>query len=478
MKNISLACVIVFLLLMQVSAQTENGNDLYIPPTDSLVKQNLENWQDMKFGLLMHWGLYSQLGVVESWGLCSEDQDFQDRNGMDYIDYKNHYFGQIKKFNPQQFNPDAWAEAAQKAGMKYVVFTTKHHDGFCMFDTKQTDFKITSGESPFSSNPKANVAKYVFEAFRNKGFMVGAYFSKPDWHCPAYWTPLLATPDRNCNYDTRKYPGRWKEFQNYTYNQIEELTTAYGKLDILWLDGGWVRPDSTINDEVRSWGYNIPKYEQDIDMPRIASMARKNQPGILIVDRTVHGPFENYRTPEQSIPDSILPYPFETCMTMTDNWGFVPNARFKSAETIIRSMVDVVSKGGNFLLNVGPTPQGTFEEKAISTLNEIGKWMSVNGEAIYGSRSWKQFKDGDAVRFTQSEDGKYLYVFALQWPGKSLSLSCITEKKNYKVLMLGSNEKIKTSFGPDGFTLRMPDSMKDAANRPTAYISVFRITLK
>ncbi|MDX9933164.1 MAG: alpha-L-fucosidase, partial [Bacteroidales bacterium] len=132
---------IVFLFSFRVISQSNS----YLPPTDSLVKQKLENWQDMKFGLLMHWGLYSQLGVVESWGLCSEDQDFQDRNGMDYIDYKNHYFGQIRKFNPQQFNPDIWAEAAQKAGMKYVVFTTKHHDGFCMFDTKQTDFKITSG---------------------------------------------------------------------------------------------------------------------------------------------------------------------------------------------------------------------------------------------------------------------------------------------------------------------------------------------
>ncbi|HBG70899.1 MAG TPA: alpha-L-fucosidase [Bacteroidales bacterium] len=450
----------------------------YVPPTDTLVKQKLENWLDMKFGLLMHWGLYSQLGVVESWGLCSEDQDFQSRNGMDYIDYKNHYFNQIKKFNPQQFNPDAWAEVAQKAGMKYVVFTTKHHDGFCMFDTKQTDFKITSGESPFNSNPKANVAKYVFEAFRNKGFMVGAYFSKPDWHCPSYWTPLLATPDRNCNYDTRKYPGRWKEFQNYTFNQIEELTTEYGKLDILWLDGGWVRPDSTINEEVRSWGYNIPKYEQDIDMPRIAAMARENQPGILIVDRTVHGPFEDYRTPEQSVPNSILSYPFETCMTMTSNWGYVPNAEYKSAELLIAMMIDVVSKGGNFLLNVAPTAQGTFENKAILTLYEIGKWMSVNESAIYGSRPWKQFKEGNHVRFTQSKDGKYLYVFALYWPGKSLSLPCITEKKKYKVTMLGSKEKIKTSFSQDGLTLIIPEVLQNAASRPTAYISVFRITLK
>lgn len=425
----------------------------------------------------MHWGLYSQLGVVESWGLCSEDQDFQNRNGMEYIEYKNHYFSQIKKFNPQQFDPEIWADVAQKAGMKYVVFTTKHHDGFCMFDTRQTDFKITSAESPFSSNPKANVAKYVFESFRNRGFMVGAYFSKPDWHCPAYWTPLLATPDRNCNYDTRKYPGRWKEFQNYTYNQIEELTSGYGRLDILWLDGGWVRPDSTINNEVRSWGYRIPEYEQDIDMPRIAAMARRNQPGILVVDRTVHGPFEDYRTPEQSIPDTILPYPFETCMTMTDNWGFVPNATYKPVEKIICSMVDVVSKGGNFLLNVGPTPQGTFEEKAVNTLLDIGKWMLVNGEAIYGSRPWKQFGDGDSIRYTQSKDGTYRYVFAMQCPGKALTLSALSDIKNYKIKMLGSDEKIKSSSGSAGLTIRMPESMQDSAKRPTPYVSVFRITI-
>ncbi len=450
----------------------------YIGPSDSLAKIKLEQWQDIKFGLIIHWGLYSQLGVVESWGLCSEDQDFQSRNGMDYIDYKNLYFEQIKYFNPQQFNPDLWAEAAQKAGMKYVVFTTKHHDGFCMFDTKQTDFKITSGESPFSNNPKANVAKHVFNSFRSRGFMIGAYFSKPDWHSPAYWTPLLATPDRNCNYDTRKYPERWKEFQNYSFNQIEELTTEYGNIDILWLDGGWVRPDSTINDEVRSWGYNIPKYEQNIDIPRIAGMARKNQPGILIVDRTVHGPFEDYRTPEQSVPDTILPYPFETCMTLTDNWGYVPNAGYKSAETIILSMIDVVSKGGNFLLGIGPAPDGTFEDKAVFVLNEIGKWMSVNGEAIYNSRPWQQFKENDNIRFTKSKDGKYLYVFALKWPGEILTLSGLSGLKNPKVSMLGSNIKIKARTCDDGLTLFLPSALQNVENRPTPYISVFKINLK
>ncbi|MPM38698.1 hypothetical protein SDC9_85328 [bioreactor metagenome] len=164
-------------------------------------------------------------------------------------------------------------------------------------------------------------------------------------------------------------------------------------------------------------------------------------------------------------------------MTMTDNWGFVPNATYKSAESIIRTMVDVVSKGGNFLLNVGPTPQGTFEEKAVSTLEEIGKWMNVNGSAIYGSRTWTRFSDGDHVRFTQSQDGKILYVFALQWPGNSLELSSVTLKIS-NVTLLGSKEKIKFNSSKNGLVITIPASLQDAPKRPTSYISVFRITMK
>ena len=270
----------------------------YVPPADPLVVETLEEWQDLKFGLLMHWGLYAQLGIVESWALCSEDQSFQDRGGVPYTEFKEMYFGQIREFNPRQFDPVPWAAAARDAGMRYVVFTTKHHDGFSMWDTQQTDFRITGPDSPFRGHPKSNLAKEVFDAFRAHDFMIGAYFSKPDWHHPDYWSPLWATPNRNNNYDIRKYPEKWQSFRDFTYNQIEELMTTLGRVDILWLDGGWVRPDSTINDEVRSWGFDIAPWDQDIDMPRIASMARRHQPGLLIVDRTVHGEFENYRTPE------------------------------------------------------------------------------------------------------------------------------------------------------------------------------------
>ncbi len=182
--------------------------------------------------------------------------------------------------------------------------------------------------------------------------MIGAYFSKPDWHTQYFWWDRYATPDRNVNYDIRKNPWRWNKYKEFTYNQINELTSNYGSVDILWLDGGWVRPLETVNDEVRSWGAPIPPFSQEIDMPKIASMARKNQPGLLIVDRTVHGPYENYRTPEQSIPKTKSDTPWESCITLGGAWGYVPNDNFKSATKVIHTLIEVVAKGGSLLLGV------------------------------------------------------------------------------------------------------------------------------
>ncbi|MFI5124324.1 MAG: alpha-L-fucosidase [Chitinophagales bacterium] len=375
-------------------------------PKEPEVRAKLDKWQDQKFGILIHWGLYAVPGIIESWNLCSEDWINRDST-IAYPDYKKWYWGLKDKFNPVNFNPDAWAEAAKAAGMRYVVFTTKHHDGFNMFDTKQTDFKITDG--PFKNNPKADVAKYVFDAFRKKGLMIGAYFSKPDWHSEYYWWPRYATPDRNNNYDIQKFPWRWSQFKSFTYNQISELMHNYGSIDILWLDGGWVRPLKTVNEEVRSWGARIPKWSQDIDMPRIAEMARTAQPGILIVDRTVHGPYENYQTPEQKIPEQQLDYPWETCMTLANNWGYVPNDKFKPSARIIHSIIEVVAKGGSLLLGIGPKPDGTLPAEAVQRMKEIGEWMSKNGEAIYNTRSTGYFHDGNTW-FTQNKQQGKMYA--------------------------------------------------------------------
>ena len=454
-------------LLAQESAPT---SDLYMPPSDSLVVENLERWKDLKFGLLMHWGLYAQLGIVESWALCSEDQPFQDRGGMPYEEFKRMYFGLIEEFNPVQFDPQPWAAAAKAAGMRYMVFTTKHHDGFSMWDTKQSDFRITGSKSPFRDHPRANVAKEIFDTFRAEGFMVGAYFSKPDWHHPDFWSPLWATPNRNNNYDTRKYPDRWQRFRDFTFRQIEELMTDMGRMDILWLDGGWVRPDSTINEEVRSWGFDIADWEQDIDMPRIAAMARSRQPGLIIVDRTVHGPYEDYRTPEQQIPATTLPYPWETNLTMTQSWGHNNNPNYKSTNELIHALVNVVARGGNFLLNVAPTPEGTFEDEAYERLAEIGTWMSTNGEAIYETRLREPFEEG-ALRFTRSKSADTVYAIALEWPSEHLRIQSVRPSSETVVSLLGHDEPLEWSAEGGGLLITVPGHLESASR----YAWVFRI---
>ena len=211
----------------------QEHDERYVPETDPLVLQKLEEWQDLKFGLLMHWGPYSQWGIVESWSICAEDVDWCRRKNPDYTEYKKQYEALKLSFNPVGFNPERWAAAARDAGMKYVIFTTKHHDGFSMFDTKLTDYRITDPECPFSVNPRANVTKEIFTAFREQGFWTGAYFSKPDWHSEYYWWPNFATPDRNVNYNIKNYPERWEKFVQFTHGQIMELVGGdYGKVDI------------------------------------------------------------------------------------------------------------------------------------------------------------------------------------------------------------------------------------------------------
>lgn len=390
-------------------------NEDYIFPDDSLVSANLSSWQDMKFGVLIHWGPYSEWGVVESWSLCPEDEPWCVRRGEfanDYTKYVEEYEKIRYKFNPENFNPEKWAKACRNAGMKYVVATTKHHDGFCMFDTKFTDYKITDPMTKFSKNPRSNVIKEIFSSYRNEGLKIGAYFSKPDWHNDDYWWPYFPVTDRNVNYDPVKYPEKWNKFKNYSFNQIEELMQNYGKIDILWLDGGWVRPKASLTNETKPWlGKN--QYIQDINMQEIAKMARKNQPGLLIVDRTVHGEYENYRTPEQQIPAVIPPYPWESCITLGDSWYSTgPNEKYKSSTWIIHTLIKIASKGGNFLLGIGPDKSGDLVPEVYERLAETGKWMQINSTAIFDTKPLAPYNSGKFC-FTQSKDEKTKYLFYL-----------------------------------------------------------------
>ncbi|WP_313368054.1 alpha-L-fucosidase [Sphingobacterium mizutaii] len=449
-----------FLLASSLTfGQAHNVSAGYQKPTDPQVLQNLEQWQDMKFGLFMHWGTYSQWGIVESWSICPEDEGWTQRkpeHGKTYFEYVKNYENLQKSFNPVDFNPQKWADAAKAAGMKYVVFTTKHHDGFAMFDTKESDYKITSKNTPFSSNPKANVTKEIFNSFRNEGFKIGAYFSKPDWHTEHYWWPYFPPKDRNVNYDPTKYPERWNNFKNYTYNQINELTSEYGKVDILWLDGGWVRPFSTIDQSV-DWQRGI-KVEQDIDMDRIGGMARKNQPGIIVVDRTVPGKWENYVTPEQAVPEHPLDIPWESCITMGNSFSYVPNDQYKPTKKIVETLVKIISRGGNYLMNIAPGPNGDFDKAAYDRLKELAKWVQINESSIYATRSVAPYHENEYY-YTRSKDNKTINVFHLSEGEKysapaTFSFQVPANSKIKGVKILGHNGKAKWTLKENILTVQ------------------------
>ena len=420
----------------------------YVWPTDQQVLNKLDKWQDQKFGVLFHWGLYSVEGIVESWSICAEDVDWISRpkgSPVDYNEYKKWYFGLKDKLNPVDFNPEQWADVMEDAGMKYMIFTTKHHDGFCMFDSKYTDFSIANG--PFKNNPRSNVAYHVFDAFRKKGFMMGCYFSKPDWHCEWFWNPYFATPNRNENYKISRHPEWWKNYQTFTQNQLNELMSDYGSFDILWLDGGWVTGE-------------------DIHLDDVLEKARKKHPGLISVDRTIRGKNENYQTPERGIPATQLDCPWESCITLSNDWGWKPNAPYKSPQKVINTLVEICAKGGCLVLGVGPTPEGIIEKPVVDRLHKVGEWLRKNGKAIYNTRTTPNYNTGNTW-FTADKDGKTIYAIYALPEGEELpaTIEWNGNLPKGKMTLLANNKRVSYKKQGDKVIVRLPKGLK---NEPIA----------
>ncbi len=399
------------------------------------LKDRLEWFRDLRFGLMVHWGIYVQWGCIESWPLVSEDtwarpddlQPWAERD-KDLKRFQQDYWSLNQTFNPQKFDPDKWARLAKDAGMQYAAFTTKHHDGFCMFDTRLTDYRVTHPSCPFHKNPRADIAGEVFRAYRDAGLAVSCYFSKSDWHHPDYWNPDRPFIDRNPNYDTAAEPEKWERFARFVYGQIEELMSRYGAMDILWLDGGQVRPPG-----------------QDIHMDRIAAMARDHQPGLIIADRTVGGGFEDVLTPEQKVPEQPPEAPWETCMTMGSSWSYKPEDTCKSFLQILHTLIDVVAKNGNFLLNISPTPDGDIPVEQEERLQELAQWMQSNAEAVHGTRSVPaQQGQSSNVRYTGKDGFAYAIVLsdAQGQPPDCVSLAGVPPAEGEQVICLDTGESV------------------------------------
>ena len=340
----------------------------------------------MGFGMFIHWSMDSQVGAVISHSMAGASEDYLQR----FI------YELPKTFNPGKFNPDDWAILAKLAGMKYVVFTAKHHSGFCMWDTKTTEFNIMN--TPFNRD----ILKEVLEAFRRQGLATGIYFSPEDFH---FFHENNIPVGRLQN--PLHYPVNNRELMAYDKAQIKELLTGYGKIDLLFFDGP--------AEELKEYAWKL-------------------QPEVVIT----RGQME---TPEQELPDKPIPGPWEACFTMGTDWQYKPtNDPHKSGTEIINMLIETRAKGGNLLLNVGPKPDGELQIEQEALLREVALWNLVNQEAIHMIRPWEIIKEGD-VWFTKAKDRNTLYAFIPA--GKEWKYG---ERKDFVFRTLSGNDQTKVSI--------------------------------
>ena len=405
-------------------------------------------FREAKFGMFIHWGPYSLASVEASWPIMTPGP----HPAISEADYR----ALPKRFNPVKFDPKAWVRLAKAAGQRYMVFTSKHHDGFCMFDSALTDYQIT--KTPYGRDIVAELAA----ACREERMPLGFYYSPPDMNHPGFRdTSKLAKE----NWHGEPQRPQWPTYLNYMEGQLRELLTKYGPVAVIWFDGL----------------DNQEKY----DGARFHSLIHRLQPATLINNRIgLPGDFE---TPEQFIPDVIptkssrtrlaglerpkvptgtgaLPASpddfllWETCMTMNDTWAYNQNDRnFKSTTQLIRSLVEVASKGGNLLLNVGPTPEGTIQPEFEQRLRAMGEWLRVNGESIYGT-TYGPLQNLTFGRTTAK--GKTIYLHVFEWPRGNVELSGLGRQVS-EVRLLAGGKPLKFRQAGQALTIEVPAQPSD-----------------
>lgn len=416
--------------------------DSYRYPTQPEVLKHLHWFRGLKLGFMMHWAPCCQLGTFESWPLSDGDGDWarKDLESMEGEALKEMYWNTNRTFQPVHFKPEDFAVLAKECGFRYLLFTTKHHDGFCMFDTETTDYKITAPDCPFHTSPYADVTASLYEAFRKEGLAISVYFSKPDWHNDDYWHKDFGpAPTRNVNYRIADHPELWDRFVDYTHRQLWELGSKYGKIDVLWLDGGWVRPNNQ---------------EQDIRLSEIVGKLRETtQPHLIVSDRTVGGEFENFVTPEKNVPDHVIPIPWETCIPLGNHFSFHYTDNYKSGRELVRLLLDVVSKGGNLALNLTPQPNGLLPEPAIRSVRELGAWLSVFGVGIYETQLQKPYFTGN-LKYTGKAGAVYAFYLYDAYPKLPGSMTLQSEKCVLRVTSLRTGQNLPFHQEGDSVTVK------------------------
>ncbi len=390
-----------------------------------------------RFGMFIHWGLYA---------MAARHEWVKSRECMSEEKYDKY----LKYFNPDMYNPREWAKLAKAAGMKYAVLTTKHHEGFCMFDSQYTDYKCTNTPAG-----RDLVREYV-DAFRAEGLRVGFYYSLIDWHHP-HFTVDQIHPRRNDDNPAELNEGRDMHiYAEYMRNQVRELLTNYGKIDILWFDYSYRKP--TEGKYVEK-GIAMGKGAKEWEAEELIKLARDLQPGIIIDNRTQIE--QDLWTPEQYQPLEWVRHDqtgelvtWEACQTFSGSWGYHRDeSTWKSEELLIRMLVNTVSCGGNLLMNVGPTARGFLDERAVNALKSFENWMKFNSRSIYNcTMAEPEFKAPQDCRLTQSLDGKRIYVHLLAYPYAYLQLKGFAGKVDYAQFLHDGSELLMTEGSVNHFS--------------------------
>lgn len=384
----------------------------YIRPIEPEVIENLEKFQDLKLGFMTHFGMFSQMAIMESWPVVDDqNQGRWSQKHVDWVDddeiaeFKRQYWNLNKSFNPTRFDPERYAASIASMGFKYTLIPTKHHDGFCMWDTAETDYKVTDESCPFHTNEHADIYGELTKEFGKQGLMCGAYFSKPDFHDNRYWTDEFRNgtdATRSVAYNIEEEPERWEAFKQFTEAQMKEVISKYGDVDILWLDGGQV----------------IINNNEDIDMDNIVKRLREINPGLIVVDRIAGTKNENYLTPEVKVMDGHVSVPWESCIPAGKHFGFRYEDVWKTPLELAALFIQIICKGGNLALNIPTQPDGRLPRKAVQNVSEFTDWVKEHDYAIFGSRAVAPYTCGNQGIVKAKNGKKYVFV-----PGNPLRVT-------------------------------------------------------
>ena len=452
--------ILLIVLLLAVTSQITFAQKKIWDETEAQKKERLAWWTEARFGMFIHWGLYAQAARHE-WVKKNER--------MTNEEYQKYF----EMFDPDLFDPAEWAKKAKAAGMKYAVITTKHHEGFNMFKSDYTDYNIMN--TPYGKD----IIKEWVDAFRAEGLGIGFYYSLIDWHHPDYTIDRVHPQSAKTQeeYDELNKDRDMSVYREYLKNEVREILTNYGKIDILWLDF--------------SFPGKFGKGRDDWGSVELMKMVRKLQPGILVNDRADLKDYEggwDFTTPEQFKVEKWpeingKKIPWETCQTFSGSWGYYRDEyTWKDNKQLLVLLIESVSKGGNLLLNVGPTARGTFDSRADGALAKMGEWMKVNGRSIYGcTQAPSEFKAPPNTLLTYNPKTNRLYIHLLDYPLQNFLLKGYKDKVKYAQFLHDASE-LKISK-PHGYWIKQETGENDInlslpVNKPDVEIPVIELFLK